>query len=395
MSNNHGENLAVWGILCIFAENNVNAMEEEKRKDEVCEARETREASGTSAPSVTRETRLTRGTSETRETSETRYFLEEDLGLVSEPIVMGKNGKPIPRVLNAEIRWEDLYFYQKSEVVYHLAFAFCDRFIHLYKDRTRDQVIQAARSCKQNIVEGLADGVTSTEMQMKLLNVARASLQELRQDFFDYIISRKLKFFGRAREARASETSEPRETRGTSETSETSKPSETRGTREARGSREPRYSQDPRYYDGDMQRYDAMLAYCRTHNKLADYEPFFDKWSDCEMCNYGITLCHMIDKMMTTFMEHLEKQFVTEGGIKERMYKARTGYRSTVDDRLHQLETERPQMEQEIARLRQQLADAQAKAEYWHGAYEDLKVRALNAYNRQKEEIERLRARES
>ena len=379
-------------------------MEEEKRKDEVCEARETREASGTSAPSVTRETRLTRGTcetrgtSETRETSETRYFLEEDLGLVSEPIVMGKNGKPIPRVLNAEIRWEDLYFYQKAEVVYHLAFAFCDRFIHLYKDRTRDQVIQAARSCKQNIVEGLADGVTSTEMQMKLLNVARASLQELRQDFFDYIISRKLKFFGRAREARASETSatsatsEPRETRGTSETS---KPSETREARAARGSREPRYSQDPRYYDGDMQRYDAMLAYCRTHNKLADYEPFFDKWSDCEMCNYGITLCHMIDKMMTTFMEHLEKQFVTEGGIKERMYKARTGYRSTVDDRLRQLETERPQMDQEIARLRQQLADAQAKAEYWHGAYEDLKVRALNAYNRQKEEIERLRARES
>ena len=105
-----------------------------------------------------------------------------------EPIAMGQNGNPIPRVLNTQIHWEELYFYQKSEVVYHLAFAFCDRFIHLYKDRTRDQVIQAARSCKQNIVEGLADGVTSTEMQMKLLNVARASLQELRQDFYDYII---------------------------------------------------------------------------------------------------------------------------------------------------------------------------------------------------------------
>ena len=388
MSNNHGDNLAVWGILCIFAENNVNAMEEEKRL-----ASEARGASGTSAPSETRGTSVPRETSVTSDTRETRYFLEDEgLGLVSEPIVMGKNGKPIPRVLNAEIRWEDLYFYQKSEVVYHLAFAFCDRFIHLYKDRTRDQVIQAARSCKQNIVEGLADGVTSTEMQMKLLNVARASLQELRQDFYDYIISRKLRFFGRAvaREAsRPSATSEPRETRDTSVTRET------RGTRETSASREPRYSLDPRYYDGDMQRYDAMLAYCRTHNKLADYEPFFDKWSDCEMCNYGITLCHMIDKMMTTFMEHLEKRFVTEGDIKERMYKARTGYRSAVDERLHQLEAERPQMEQEIALLRQQLADAQAKAEYWHGAYEDLKVRAVNAYNRQKEEIERLRASET
>lgn len=95
-------------------------------------------------------------------------------------------------VLNQQRNWDTLYFYQKSDVVYQLAFAFCDRFIHLYKDRTRDQVIQAARSCKQNIVEGLADGVASTEMQLKLLNVARASLKELREDFEDYIKSRHL-----------------------------------------------------------------------------------------------------------------------------------------------------------------------------------------------------------
>lgn len=289
-----------------------------------------------------------------------------------EPIAMGQNGNPIPRVLNTQIHWEELYFYQKSEVVYHLAFAFCDRFIHLYKDRTRDQVIQAARSCKQNIVEGLADGVTSTEMQMKLLNVARASLQELRQDFYDYIISRKLKFFGIANPS--SKTSTTRNTNLTSPTRET---------------RTTPFS--PGYYDGDTQKYDTMLTYCRTHNKLADYEPFFDKWSDCEMCNYGITLCHMIDKMMTAFMEHLEKQFVTEGGIKERMYKARTGYRSAQEERLHQLETERPQLEQEISQLKQQLAEAQSNAEHWQSKYEDLKTRALNAYNRQQEEIERLK----
>lgn len=60
--------------------------------------------------------------------------------------------------------WSQLFFYRKSDVVYQLTFAFCDRYIHHYKDRTRDQMIQAARSCKQNIVEGLADGVTSTEM---------------------------------------------------------------------------------------------------------------------------------------------------------------------------------------------------------------------------------------
>ena len=102
----------------------------------------------------------------------------------------------IPKVLKKQVRWQNLYFYQKSDVIYQMAFVFCDRYIHLYKDRTRDQVIQAARSCKQNIVEGLADGITSTEMQMKLLNVARSSLQELQQDFEDYLKSRHLKFWG-------------------------------------------------------------------------------------------------------------------------------------------------------------------------------------------------------
>ena len=72
----------------------------------------------------------------------------------------------VQSVLKQQANWDALFFYQKSDVIYQLTFAFCDRFIHLYKDRTRDQVIQAARSCKQNIVEGLADGVTSTEMQL-------------------------------------------------------------------------------------------------------------------------------------------------------------------------------------------------------------------------------------
>ena len=74
------------------------------------------------------------------------------------------NDKKTGKVLKVQAQWKDLYFYQKSDVIYQMAFVFCDRFIHLYKDRTRDQVIQAARSCKQNIVEGLSDGVTSAEM---------------------------------------------------------------------------------------------------------------------------------------------------------------------------------------------------------------------------------------
>ncbi|MDO4948825.1 MAG: four helix bundle suffix domain-containing protein [Bacteroidales bacterium] len=246
--------------------------------------------------------------------------------------------RKIPTVLNKQTNWNELYFYQKADVVYQLSFVFCERFIHLYKDRTRDQVIQAARSCKQNIVEGLADGVTSTEMQLKLLNVARSSLKELKEDFEDFLKSRHLRF----------------------------------------------------YTTADKE-YDPMLQYCRMHNKLEDYEPFFLQWTDEEMCNYGVTLCHMIDKMMMTFLERLDREFVTQGGIKERMYRARTGYRQQQDERLKQLEAENPQLHQRIAELEAQLAGALQASEQWQAAYNDLKQRALNAYNKQKEEIEELK----
>ena len=262
----------------------------------------------------------------------------------------------IPSVLKQQANWDALFFYQKSDVIYQLTFAFCDRFIHLYKDRTRDQVIQAARSCKQNIVEGLADGVTSTEMQLKLLNVARASLKETREDFEDYLKSRHLLFYRKGED-----------------------------------------------------RYDKMLSYCRYHNKLEDYEPFFSKWSDEEMCNCAITLCHMVDKMLMSFLEKLDREFVTEGGIKERMYKARTGYRQKQDERLKQLEEENPRLIKQILDLKgqleeqkeeqkrlmeeqkAQLEDALSLAAKWQAAYEDLKKRALKAYYEQQAEIERLK----
>lgn len=244
----------------------------------------------------------------------------------------------IPSVLNKQANWGELYFYQKSDVIYQLSFVFCERFIHLYKDRTRDQVIQAARSCKQNIVEGLADGVTSVEMQLKLLNVARASLKELKEDFEDYIKSRHL-----------------------------------------------------RLYTFKSPEYNPMLEFCRYHNKLNDYEPFFQHWTDEEMCNYAVTLCHMVDKMMMTFLDKLDRDFVTNGGIRERMYKVRTGYLQQQEERLRQYENQLPQLLQRIAELEHQLSITQQESDRWHCAYDDLRQRALNAYYKQQAEIEELK----
>ena len=191
------------------------------------------------------------------------------------------------QVLRKQANWEELFFYQKTVVLYQMTFDFTKRFLQR-GDRTIDQMVQAARSGKQNIVEGSADGVTSTEMELKLLNVARSSIKELREDYEDYVEARHLELWKQGHE-----------------------------------------------------RYDGMLKFCRQHNKLSDYQPFFDKWTDEEMANIALTLCHMVDKMMTTYEKQLEKTFIEEGGIRERMTAARLGYRNN--------------QKEDIARLKQQL----------------------------------------
>lgn len=205
----------------------------------------------------------------------------------------------VSNVLSQQTNWKDLFFYQKSEVLYQMTFVFCDRFVPLKGDRMRDHMIQAACSGKQNIVEGLADGVTSSEMMMKLLNVARSSLQELLEDFEDYPKARGLAI-----------------------------------------------------WDKSHPRYPGMLEFCRRHNRLAEYQPYFQKWSAEEFCNIAITLCHMVDKMMTSYLQMLEQQFITQGGIKERMHRARTQYRKAQDEELARLRKEVPLLKSEIQRLK-------------------------------------------
>lgn len=213
-----------------------------------------------------------------------------------------KDNTRLPKVLLNEIQYKDLYFYQKSEVLYALTFHFAKRFLPSKGDRTVDQMVQAARSGKQNIIEGFADGMTSTELQLKLLNVARSSLKELRADYEDYLRVRHLTFW---------ETTHPR--------------------------------------------YNEMLGFCRKHNQVSDYEPFFDRWNDEEQCNIALTLLHMTDKMMKTYLNGLDQQFVTQGGIKERMYAARTGYRKGQDEEMQRLRDENKRLRQQVPILMQRI----------------------------------------
>ena len=198
------------------------------------------------------------------------------------------------RVLRSQTKWAELYFYQKTDVLYQLTFIFTKQHLQQFGDRTVDQMVQAARSGKQNIVEGSEDGMTSMEMEIKLLNVARSSIHELREDYEDYLKSRGLP-----------------------------------------------------QWDKTHPRYDRMLKFCRSHNRWEDYEKLAAKMNAEEMANTALTLCHMVDRMMISYQKKLEKEFVTEGGIKERMMAARLGYRTN--------------QQQKIARLRQALAQAERR----------------------------------
>ena len=88
--------------------------------------------------------------------------------------------------------YENLLSFEKARVVFDATLCFCERFVR-QGDRTRDQMVQAARSGKQNILEGCQASGTSKETELKLVNVARASLEELLEDYRDFLRVRKQK----------------------------------------------------------------------------------------------------------------------------------------------------------------------------------------------------------
>ena len=202
------------------------------------------------------------------------------------------------KVLKKAVVWKDLYFYRKSDALYQITVEFCKRFLPAHGDRTVDQMVQAARSGKQNIVEGSEDGQTSSEMEIKLMNVARGSLQELRADYHDYLNTHHLSIWPK-----------------------------------------------------DSQRQQRLRDFCHSHNDYSDYAALLAKMNDEEMANLALTLCHQTDKMMCAYIEKLEQRFVTEGGIKERMYAARTGYRQEQDARMRALEAENQLLKARIKEL--------------------------------------------
>ncbi len=172
----------------------------------------------------------------------------------------------------AKILWD---FIAKAEIVYDLTFHFCQRFL-TKGDRTIDQMIQAARSGKQNIAEGSKASGTSKEMEIKLTNVARASLEELLIDYQDFLRVRNLRLWDK-------------------------------------NSEEAQFVR--KLGNNPQSTYETYREFCETRPAEV-------------VANIAICLLHQTNYLLDQQIRRLEQDFIKEGGLRERMTQARLQYRN-------------------------------------------------------------------
>lgn len=179
-----------------------------------------------------------------------------------------------PRFLPKGGNYEELRSYKKAEVVYDFTFRFCERFLKR-GDRTIDQMVQAARSGKQNIVEGSKASVTSTESELKLTNVARASLEELLIDYKDFLRVR-----------------------------------------------------DMPLWDKDSKEALYVRKLGRAENESFErYRAFFENRPPEVLANIAICLISQANYLLDQQIRRQEADFLKKGGLRENMMKARLEYR--------------------------------------------------------------------
>jgi len=172
--------------------------------------------------------------------------------------------------------YHTLLSFQKAEVVYDITFRFAHKFLSK-GDRTIDQMIQSARSGKKNILEGSKAALTSKETEIKLTNVGRASLEELLDDYKDYLRARDLKIWDK---------------------------------------------------DSKEAQYVRKLGR-KTPQSYEDYRSFVETRTPEVAANIAICLIHQTNYLIDRQLRRLEQDFLKEGGLRERMTRARLQYRGS------------------------------------------------------------------
>ena len=166
--------------------------------------------------------------------------------------------------------YANLLSYKKAEIVYDATVYFCDHFIDR-RSRTHDQMVQAARSGKQNIIEGSMASATSKETEIKLTNVARASLEELLADYHDFLRVRKM----------------------------------------------------PLWDKNHPQAQEVRRKGYGTDGTYGTYATYVESSSPEIAANTIICLIHQANYLLDQQLRSLEQSFIKEGGLRERMTRAR------------------------------------------------------------------------
>ena len=193
------------------------------------------------------------------------------------------NQNPLSKPTNQPDSYKTLLVFRKSECVYDITFYFVSRFLDRFvsrfldrcHDRTVDQMQQAARSGKQNIVEGYSDAEGSTEVEHKLTVIAKGSLEELKEDYKDYLRNHGLEIWG---------------------------------------------PQHPKYR--------MAQPLCRRANDSAWYRRQIEGRSPEEIANIALIVIHQTLAMLRGLIDYQNRKFLEEGGVKEQRYKARVDWRS-------------------------------------------------------------------
>jgi four helix bundle suffix protein len=195
--------------------------------------------------------------------------------------------------------YKELLSYQKTVIIYDCTCVFCRRFLSP-RDRTNDQMVQAARSGKQNIIEGAKAGVTSSETELKLTNVARASLEELLEDYCDFLRIRKEPVW-------VKESAEAVYVR----------------TLSAGKSALPHVpGEDDGWHGADLG------PDVTEFEKLRRVFVHFIETRPPEVCaNILVCLINQANYLLDRQIAQLEEDFVKQGGLRELMYNARVEYR--------------------------------------------------------------------
>ena len=199
--------------------------------------------------------------------------------------------------------YRDLRSFQAATIIYDGTCWFCEKFLDS-RSRTCDQMVQAARSGRQNIAEGSRASATSSQTELRLTNVARSSLEELLLDYEDYLRHRHLRQW-------KADDPEALKVRGLW--------------------REDRSDQSDRT---DQQRY-------------AVYAPWLDHENPAIRANAMVCLINQANTLLDRQIEALEAQFIGEGGYSEQLAAARlarrTADRSDPSDRTDQTDRPKPQ----------------------------------------------------